>query len=98
MNKTIIITALIIVASIFYFSFKNKPRKIAELLCFRSYRLKFWALLFDQQSLQYIGLSGDGSKGSSVISFLQSAHFQFPLTISRGEKSLGPFLNLLKAI
>jgi len=38
----------------------------------------------DQHSLQYIGLSAAGSKGSSVISTPHSEHFQFPFTIGRG--------------
>jgi hypothetical protein len=63
------------------------------------YLLNLGGLFLDQHSLQYIGLSGAGSKGSSVISAPHSPHFQFPLTISRGPKFPPLWLsNFLKTI
>jgi hypothetical protein len=62
----------------------------------RIYFPKFWVLFLAQQSLQKIGLSGDGWKGSSVISFPHSEQAQFPLIISLGGKfPLELSLNLL---
>jgi hypothetical protein len=46
-----------------------------------------------------MGLSGAGSKGSSVIADAHSLHFQSPLIIGLGAKSpCGLSLNFLKTI